>query len=206
MGTEAKTRVDGKARARRTSREERRQQIVETAVEVFGRVGYRQGSLKDVADSIGLTVPGLLHYFPSKEALLMAALDLRGSVAQPERTRVADEEGFLAAGRLILAENLASPGLMRLYITLAAEATDEDHPAHEYFVQRYAFTHEYFTERLDALVTSGVLPADTDVDVAVSQLVALMDGLQLQKLLRPDLDILHVYDRSMTALFAAHGG
>ena len=44
---------------------QRRQQIVDAAVEVFSLAGYRKGSLRDVADKVGLCQAGLLHHFPS---------------------------------------------------------------------------------------------------------------------------------------------
>ena len=45
----------------------RRQEIVDAAVEVFATVGYHKGSLRDVADRVGMSQAGLLHHFPSKE-------------------------------------------------------------------------------------------------------------------------------------------
>lgn len=194
VSAEASIRVDGKARARRTSREERRAQIIEVATDVFGRQGYRQGSLKDVADEAGLTTPGLLHYFPTKEALLMDVLRHRATDRQDARSRVYEESGLIAAGRFVLEENLERPGFMRLYVTLAAEATDPEHPAHDYFVERYELSHRWFAERISHDIAIGVLSASIDVDALTSQLVAVMDGLQLQKLLRPELDVLAVYD------------
>lgn len=194
VSAEASIRVDGKARARRTSREERRAQIIEVATDVFGRQGYRQGSLKDVADEAGLTTPGLLHYFPTKEALLMDVLRHRAADRQAARSRVYEESGLIAAGRFVLEENLERPGFMRLYVTLAAEATDPEHPAHDYFVERYELSHRWFAERISHDIAIGVLSASIDVDALTSQLVAVMDGLQLQKLLRPELDVLAVYD------------
>lgn len=194
VSAEASIRVDGKARARRTSREERRAQIIEVATDVFGRQGYRQGSLKDVADEAGLTTPGLLHYFPTKEALLMDVLRQRAADRQDARSRVYEESGLIAAGRFVLEENLERPGFMRLYVTLAAEATDPEHPAHDYFVERYELSHRWFAERISHDIAIGVLSASIDVDALTSQLVAVMDGLQLQKLLRPELDVLAVYD------------
>lgn len=198
VSAEANIRVDGKTRARRTSREQRRAQIIEVATEVFGRQGYRQGSLKDVADEAGLTTPGLLHYFPTKEALLMDVLRQRATDRQDARSRVYEESGLIAAGRFVLEENLERPGFMRLYVTLAAEATDPAHPAHEYFVERYEVSHRWFAERISQDIAIGVLSASIDADALTSQLVAVMDGLQLQKLLRPELDVLAVYD----AIFA----
>ncbi|RZU67046.1 TetR family transcriptional regulator [Microterricola gilva] len=193
-------------RATRTPRAKRREQIVETAVEVFGRQGYRQGSLKDVADAVGLTAQGLLHHFPTKEALLMATLDHRGMAHLDAMNRAKPGAGFTAVGRYILQENLEHPGFMRLYITLSAEATDPEHPAHEYFVARYERSRELFMDAFRDGVQAGEIDSSIDADLAASQLVAMMDGLQLQKLLRPELDVLKTYDDAVHRLLGVRVG
>ncbi|MGO7983453.1 TetR/AcrR family transcriptional regulator, partial [Rhizobium johnstonii] len=61
-------------RAPRTDPSIRRTQILDAAVDVFGKQGYRNGSLRDVADAVGLSIQGVLHHFPSKEELLLEVL------------------------------------------------------------------------------------------------------------------------------------
>src|SRR5690349_18350781 len=61
-----------------TPRGERtRAAIMNAAVPLFARHGYRGAPLAAVADAVELTQPGLLHHFPSKEHLLMAVLEER---------------------------------------------------------------------------------------------------------------------------------
>src|SRR5690349_2770289 len=61
-----------------TPRGERtRTAIMNAAVALFARHGYRGAPLAAVADAVELTQPGLLHHFPSKEHLLMAVLEER---------------------------------------------------------------------------------------------------------------------------------
>ncbi|MBU2549047.1 MAG: TetR/AcrR family transcriptional regulator [Proteobacteria bacterium] len=48
----------------------RRQMVVDTAIKVFHRKGYRSATLDDVAHDLGLTKPALYHYVSSKENLL----------------------------------------------------------------------------------------------------------------------------------------
>ena len=71
----------------RLTPEERITQILDAAERVFGESGFRQGSFKDVADAVGLTLQGVLHYFGTKEDLLRATLDRRnaGQVVIGER-------------------------------------------------------------------------------------------------------------------------
>lgn len=173
---------------------ERRREIVDAAIDVFGRQGYRQGSLRDVADAVGLSVQGVLHHFATKEALLAAALEQRNAVRSARIDTTRETKGVVAMMRMLLAENLEHPGLMRLYVTLSAEATDPEHPSRDYFLERYRQTHELCVNSFTEDVAAGRAPAGLDPDTAASGLVAITDGLQLQYLLRPEMDLLQTYD------------
>jgi AcrR family transcriptional regulator len=48
----------------------RKQMIIDTAVKIFHRKGYRSATLDDVAQELGLTRPAIYHYVSSKEDLL----------------------------------------------------------------------------------------------------------------------------------------
>ena len=56
---------------------DRRQLIIEAAIPINGQRGYYGFSIKSLAVACALTVPGVLHHFGSKEAILMAVLDYR---------------------------------------------------------------------------------------------------------------------------------
>ena len=42
---------------------ERRATILQSAFEVFAKYGYRGGSLKDIAEIVGISEAGILHHF-----------------------------------------------------------------------------------------------------------------------------------------------
>ena len=48
---------------------DRRAEILNAAVELFGMLGYYGTSLQKIADRVGLTKAGVLHYVGSKEGL-----------------------------------------------------------------------------------------------------------------------------------------
>jgi len=43
--------------------------VLDTAAALFARRGFAKTSVQDVADAVGLSKTGLLHHFPSKQAL-----------------------------------------------------------------------------------------------------------------------------------------
>lgn len=174
----------GRPRGSYAKTEARRQEILTAAFEVFSTSGYRAGSLKDVADKVGLSQAGLLHHFPSKEALLEALLTLRDEDSV-QRLGAADAKGMdLLRGLVELTRyNTTIPGLVSLYCVLSAEATDPEHPAHAYFRNRYNWVRGSLTEAFAEMRRVDQLRPGVAPEAAARQLVAVMDGLQVQWLL-----------------------
>ncbi len=166
----------------------RREQIITAATELFARVGYRHATILELAEAAGISRTGLLHHFGSKEALLSAVLERRDA---EDAARFAgadtDETGLAALSTLVeLAwHNAERPHLVALFAVLSAEASDPDHPAHEYFVDRYRGTVADVAASLTRAKASGLLAPDVDPAGQARTLVALMDGLQVQWLLSP---------------------
>lgn len=67
-------------RVRRRKTRLTRERILDTAEELFGRHGYRETSLRQVADRCEISVGALYLHFPSKEDLLRGVIDRRASV------------------------------------------------------------------------------------------------------------------------------
>jgi AcrR family transcriptional regulator len=62
---------------RRRPAQERRAQIIEAVEELFKTRSYDEIGVPDVAQLVGITEGLVYHYFPTKEALLVAAVALR---------------------------------------------------------------------------------------------------------------------------------
>jgi AcrR family transcriptional regulator len=162
----------------------KRREIIDHAMALFGEVGYRGASLREIASRCGISHPGLLHHFPTKESLLFAVLEHRDEV-DGEWLSFGGATGVDLLRRLAdLAElNATRRGIVELFAVVAAEATSPDHPAHAYFVERY-HNSVSSTERAYAQASEeGVLRAGIVPRAAAQQLIALMDGLQVQWLL-----------------------
>jgi AcrR family transcriptional regulator len=162
----------------------KRLQILAEATALFGEVGYRSASLREIAARCGISHPGLLHHFPSKELLLQAVLEHRdeADADRYERDHRAGEERLehLIA---ITARNAGTPGIVELYAVLSAEASSPDHPAHAYFVDRYQRVRTWVTQTFELLAAQGrLVPGAEPAHLAIAT-IALMDGLQVQWLL-----------------------
>ena len=60
------------SRSRRTSSRSKRDAIIATATEYFGRQGYEYTKWADVAEAVGIGSTALYHYFESKLHCLYA--------------------------------------------------------------------------------------------------------------------------------------
>ena len=170
---------------------ERRQQIVDAAVEVFSSAGYRKGSLRDVADKAGLSQPGLLHHFPSKEHLLAAVLTWRDDESRRLIGEPLPEGVDFLRGLVRTAEhNATTPELVELHVIVSAEGTSEEHPLRDYFVRRYAWILDLSRQAFERAAAEGQLRPGVDPASAARTLIALWDGLQIQWLLdREGVDV-----------------
>ena len=55
--------------------EERKQEILETAIRLFAQNGFEKTSISDIAREIGVAQGLCYRYFPSKDVLFQTALD-----------------------------------------------------------------------------------------------------------------------------------
>lgn len=63
---------------RRQQAEERRNQLIDVALELFGQNGIEATRVSDIARAAGVAQGLLYHYFPSKDALLAAIVEREG--------------------------------------------------------------------------------------------------------------------------------
>ena len=168
--------------------DERRPQIIEAAIQVFLRKGYRKASMPEIARQAGLSIGGVYWYFKSKDEIVqaimrqlfqgdLASLDILLDAAAPARARV---EQFAACYAEIYREYawLDAAG-----IQFYAEA------AHD--LQVRGFIQEYLAHYRQALVKlieqgvrRGEFRAVNPADVA-NVILGLEEGLSLLVVVDP---------------------
>lgn len=147
-----------------------------------------------------------MHYFPTKNDLLTAVLELRGQwdVAQVLRT------GDSAPTRLDLLADLVEyntdrPAIVQVFTVLAADSVTENHPAKPYLQERYGHVRDGVAASLRQEFGEQ-LPGGLSPEHLAPLVVAAMDGLQLRWLLNPEeVDMPAPFREMLTLLRAAAG-
>lgn len=137
---------------------ERRQQLLEVAAEIFGRGGYDQASMADIAAAAGITKPVVYQHFPSKRALFLEVLGECGrrmeaqidkATADANGPREQVERGF--AGFVGFFEE--HPAMFRVLFSDANRSDPE-------FAAELARTELVVAERIAALIDIETLSTD----------------------------------------------
>ncbi|WP_022880686.1 TetR/AcrR family transcriptional regulator [Gryllotalpicola ginsengisoli] len=181
-----------------TAADERRFEIIDSATLVFSEVGFRSASMRKIAELSGLSTGAVSRIFRDKEELLTAVLEHRDEI-DDERIQLDRHSGIQALRQLLglVVLNATRRRIVELFVILSAEATAADHPAHDFFVERYERLRGGIERAYRRAATEGTLKPGIDPVRASIQLTALMDGLQVQWLLSDGaLD--------MVAAFRAH--
>jgi AcrR family transcriptional regulator len=164
-----------------------RERVLRSALRAIAATGFHGSSLAGIAADAGLTTAGLLHHFPSKEHLLVAVLAERDRL-DGVRFHLAGFRGLAALDRLVelVEHNTMVPGLVQAYTVLMGESVGEDHPARDWFRDRYPRRRANIAGAIQAGIDSGEIRPDADCDALAAEIVAMMDGLQVQWVLNPD--------------------
>jgi AcrR family transcriptional regulator len=80
------------ARPTRQRTTQLRRAMLETAAQMFADKGYLGTNLRDIADALGMSRPGLYYHFPSKEKLLEAIIEELTLSSERELARIAREK------------------------------------------------------------------------------------------------------------------
>jgi AcrR family transcriptional regulator len=186
MSTEKNDVNPGPKRVRR----DRKEEILHAAVNAFAEKGYRGATTLAIANSIGLTEAGLFHYFPGKAHLLKGVLAYRDEqylervklVSPSQKKELPTMLGNLEG---IVAENEEFPVFIQLFTVLVAESISNDHPAHDYFVNRFQLARQLYKQAFSEL-TDVNIPSEASLNELATVTIAVLDGLQIQYLLDPD--------------------
>ncbi len=164
----------------------KREEILAVALEVIAESLCRKTSNREIARRVGLSQAGLMHYFESREELYLEVLRVRD---EETVARFWVDDPTIESYLRVIAHNATVPGLVRLFAEYSAEATIEGHPAREFFRSRTEWVRDMLAGAIERERAAGGIGPNLDAAEAAGLLIAASDGMQLQWLVDPSIDM-----------------
>ncbi|MBA0045082.1 TetR/AcrR family transcriptional regulator [Mycobacteroides sp. LB1] len=170
----------------------KRQEILAAALTVLERDGEAGASMRVIAKEANISLAGLMHYFPTRDVILTeiqrdADAGIEEWYRNPNLETDIDPGEALAQAML---DKASKPGSGTVYLSLAAAAAvDPRHPAGTYLRDRYEKMRALIAGYVRGRQAAGVVPAHVDADFAATALIAAADGIQIQWMSDPSIDM-----------------
>jgi AcrR family transcriptional regulator len=181
---------------------ETRVRIVRAVIAAFRTRAFHETDFAVVADLADLPLETVRGFFPRWDGLVMAAVDRWNAERMAPVVPLLHAHGTVRFLRGIVEQNVQDPSLMRLLTSLLNVAATPGHPMAPTLQHEW---HKFHALVLQGLVTDidlGREPATMQPERGAEQLIALYEGLQMQSMVRPRMDLLASYDRAVTRLRA----
>lgn len=164
---------------------QRRREILDKTIDAFVHRRLDVPTLRSLADAIGESHRTVQHYFPTREALLVEVLREYEGMPTEEQEEVLLTDYFVGAAQ----RNVQTPGIIAVYTEmLALSVAVEDVAAKAFFTARFEYGRKYLSERIAAELAPDDLSVE-EREAMAAVIIAAFDGLQIQWLLNPDLDL-----------------
>lgn len=155
-----------------------RDDIIKAAVDLFNENSYHATSMQDIAHAIKIKKPSLYHHFDSKEAILLAILEigmdeLINSLQAVVQSNGGCEEKLRSAIHIhagLIANNPNSAGVF----------LREDRGLGDKYIAQYVEKRDQFEHLFRVIVQQGVeegIFRDTDVTITVQALLGMVNWM-----------------------------
>lgn len=177
-----------------------RTRIADAAIEAVRRHGTLTPDSATVAAIAGVTADVVQAQFPTWDSLMTVAITRWHEARMAPLRPVAATAGAVVFLQRIVEANAQDPHLTRLLISSLTVGSDDSHPASTFLRHQYESFYRAIREVLAHDIATGREPATLDPGRGAEQLIALYEGLQLQAMLRPGVDVVTTFRRAMTDL------
>jgi TetR/AcrR family hemagglutinin/protease transcriptional regulator len=164
---------DAKQRRTRLKPEERKAQLLETALEVFARRGFGRAGHAEIAQAAGVAVSTVFLYFPTRKVLVTSVLDEVGRFYVDLAQRVHAEGGpvvevFAEHRRQFHATVETHPHRSRIALDWSTAAREDVWPLYLEFIDELVRNHMTTIRRGQM---SGEVPATVDPETSALMLI-----------------------------------
>ena len=116
---------------REDQKEKRRQEILYSGLNLFIQKGYSGTTIKDIAQSVGMSAGLLFHYFASKEELYLelVSFGIEGPMSSVQPTSLPPMAFFEATAERILGYIQTEPFVAKMFVLMHQAYYSDDVPA-----------------------------------------------------------------------------
>jgi AcrR family transcriptional regulator len=166
----------------------RRRAILDAAVRLFAKRGFRGTGITGLAKEVGISHVGLLHHFGTKENLLRAVVARRDAERAGPIGRLEGLRGLAALRAITLVgdDTVADDVHTRLSVVLVGESLQPDDPLNGYFRDRYGMVRGFIAAAVRSGQEDGEIRADADPEIVAAEVTSFIAGTSLGWLLDPE--------------------
>lgn len=174
--------------------------VLEAAIAMFRDVAFHETSADLLAERTGRSRAELELLVGSWDDIVLGTIEYWNAQRMAPILPLAERYGAVRFLRGIVEANVEDPSLMRLLTAMLNVAATPGHPLAPRLQDRWLTFQLMVQRQLSRDIEAGREP-DTMVPAYGSeQLVALYEGLQLQSMVRPGMDLVEAFDRAITRL------
>jgi AcrR family transcriptional regulator len=166
----------------------RREGVVEAALRVIAREGFEGATVRAIAREAGCTTGVPMHYFPTKDALLLAVLERIFAIPETGPMGRPPTDDPLGELREVLLDTLPRTEALRqawrLWLYCAAQALHRPMVAAEHR-RRYTRIRAWLTDAIARAKKAGQVRRDADPAVEAERLLSAIDGIATHAILEP---------------------
>jgi AcrR family transcriptional regulator len=173
---------------------------VAVAIDLFRVRAFNDVTLEAVASSASIPIEAMREEFESFDLLVVEVIRVWNQQRMAPILAIATQQGAAAFLRQIVIANVEDPALMRLLSAVAHIAATPGHPMAPVLQSEWVRFHALVQRALTHDAAVGREPVTMEPARGAEQLIAMYEGLQLQSMLRPNMDVVEAYDRAVTRL------
>ncbi|WYS07455.1 TetR/AcrR family transcriptional regulator [Bacillus sp. FSL R5-0394] len=176
--------------ARIVNHEKKRKSIAEAAWSIIKKEGIEKASIRRVAIEAGMSAGALRHYFSTKDEMLLFIMDYYLEEGKKRSQSKSWSDNPLQAVAEVLLELIPIDEEKKIETSvwwiLALQSLTSD-TLKEKKDEMTNGMYELASSMIEILALQGILSDSTNVKLEKSRLAALIDGLSIHALLRPDV-------------------
>jgi AcrR family transcriptional regulator len=185
--------------------EQRRRQILDASAACFARRGFHQATMQDICEEAQLSPGAVYRYFRSKDDIIVAMCE-RAYVEDADAVRTATEghstpEVFGDLIRIFFLDFEAShTAEMCALVTQLASEAPRNETIRASLVNTGRERRTQFADLIRAGQARGEIESSLDAENVARVMIAVYQGLIVQKLVEPDIDV-RAYADVLLSLF-----